>query len=267
MPLPDFRIPNRVATLLLGLACLATGDLAAAAQPDFTGLWTVADVHVIVKPDDDGSSFTFDTNSAEAKAGDKAPDFSANFTESTKRLRQEFLTHYDSEKEDQIRYCVPHGMPWMMLSRVADYLIDIYQTPDRITMLFEGMDASRVIHFHEKGPPATFIPSTNGYAVAHWDGNTLVIETTALKARSVVGLKQRSAEAKIVERWTLIQHPKFGKALDIDMTVTDPVVYLKPATGHQLLIPAKPGSTLNMYGCNESLWQDHLHQLNAAKPR
>jgi hypothetical protein len=246
------------------LAVLAIPTVAAAKLPDFTGMWGVADVQLIIKPDDDGSPIlTFDSSAAEIDRNQRAPDFSANFTEETLRRRANFRAHYDTEREDQVKFCVPHGMPWVMLSRVKDYLIDIYQTRDRVTMLFEGMDVHRLIHFNEAAPPDNVLPSTNGYSIAHWEGNTLVIETTHLSARNIVGLKQRSDQAQVTERWSLINHPKFGKALDIDLTVVDPMVYIHPAKGHQLLIPAKPGSTLNAYGCNETLWEEHLRQLQS----
>lgn len=250
--------------LILGLCGLAVSGAAGAKHPDFSGLWVMADVYEVVKPDEDGDFITFDSSPEEVAKADQAPDFSANFTEETKRRRAYFLSHYHKEKDDQVKYCVPHGMPWMMVSR-GDYLIDIYQTQDRVTLLFEGMDAHRVVHFNQSGPPPGFTPSTNGYSIGRWEGDALVIETSALSERNVVGLKQRSAQARVTERWRLIQHPKFGKALDIDLTVVDPVVYLKPAKGHQLLIPAPASSTLNMFSCNETLWVDHVRELEAQR--
>ncbi|MGE0113321.1 MAG: hypothetical protein AB7T07_00330 [Steroidobacteraceae bacterium] len=246
---------------ILGICSFVSSSEAAGARhPDFSGLWVMGDPYQVVKPDEDGDFLTFDSNAEDVAKAGQAPDFSANFTEETKRRRQYFLSHYDKTKDDQVNYCVSHGMPWIMTSR-GDYLIDIYQTKDRVTMLFEGMDVHRLIHFNESVPPPSFTPSTNGYSIAYWDGDTLVIETSALSERNVIGLKQRSNQARVTERWKLIQHPKFGKAVDIDLTVVDPVVYLKPAKGHQLLIQAPPGSTLNMYSCNETLWEKHVREL------
>ncbi|MGD9842761.1 MAG: hypothetical protein AB7F79_10010 [Steroidobacteraceae bacterium] len=236
-------------------------EAADARHPDFSGLWMIADVHQTVKPDEDGDFITFDSSPEEVAKASQASDFSANFTEETKRRREYFLTHYHKDTDDQVNYCVAHGMPWMMVSR-GDYLIDIHQAKDRVTMLFEGMDAYRVIHFNETAPPVSFTPTTNGYSVARWEGDSLIVKTSALSERNVIGLKQRSTQARVTERWRLIQHPKFGKALDIDLTVVDPIVYLKPAKGHQLLIPAPTGSTLNMYSCNEALWADHIRKLD-----
>jgi len=61
-----------------------------------------------------------------------------------------------------------------------------------------------------------------------WDGNTLVIETTNLKAKSrldVVG-DFYSANARIVERFTFVD----AKTLTYEATITDPTVFTRPWT-------------------------------------
>lgn len=215
----------------------------AAAHPDFSGLWLIANAELVVRPEANVANLT-----AEAKA------------------RIERYQHdYDAAKEDPVQYCVPNGMPWMMLSRARGYLLDIYQTSARLTLIFEYMDAHRLIHFNESGPPPTFTPSSNGYSVAHWDGDTLVITTTALKARNPIGLLQRSDQAQITERWRLTKSAASGKALDIDLTITDPVVYTVPAHAYQRFVPAPPGSVLNTYGCADSMYDDHIRAVDAQR--
>jgi hypothetical protein len=62
-----------------------------------------------------------------------------------------------------------------------DHLIDIYQTPDRVTMLFEGYDVHCLIHLDQTAAPENSMPSTIGYSPGHWEGAVLVIETSALR--------------------------------------------------------------------------------------
>ena len=185
--------------------------------------------------------------------------------EATARV-EHFKTSYDTVKEDQVQFCVPNGMPWLMLSRARDYLVDIYQTPARVTMTFEFMDTHRLIHMNESGPPPTFTPSAAGYSVAHWEGQTLVINTTALKARHPVGILQRSAQAQVTERWQLVKDAEHGHALEVRMTITDPVNYKHPASAYQRYVPAPAGSVLNTYGCAESLFDDHIKAVDAKRP-
>ncbi|MGE0113850.1 MAG: hypothetical protein AB7T07_03035 [Steroidobacteraceae bacterium] len=244
---------------------LTVPGMALAARPNFSGMWNVAeDGRLVISPDDDGHFFTLDPKWDPRNA---VPDFRDNFTDETRRRREYFLAHYNRAKDDQAQYCVQNGMPWTMVSRTSDYLFDIYQTSDRITVDYEIHDAHRVIHFRESGPPASFVPNTMGYSVARWEGDTLVIETSGLSARNPLGIKQRSDQMHITERWRLIRHPKFGKALEIDLTVVDPVVYIKPAKGYQLLVPAPAGSTLIMYSCSEALWEDRVHELERLHAR
>ena len=199
----------------------------------------------------------------------KPGDDPSNFTPAAKEALDYYKRNYDTQRDLPINFCVPHGMPWIMLSRARDYLIDIDQTSERITMLFEGLDMHRLIYFHQKKVPEGFRPSTYGYSRAHWEGQTLVIETSALHAINPVGPLQRSDKAHVTERWRIVQDATYGRALSIDVVEEDPLVFQHAAPGHQLLIPAAPGSALNEYGCSQSLWEDHIKTvkpLDASNP-
>ncbi|MGE0116240.1 MAG: hypothetical protein AB7T07_15320 [Steroidobacteraceae bacterium] len=213
-----------------------------AVHPNFNGLWKVANPDLTIKPDEDKTNLT---------------------DEAQRRLRM-FASEYGAN-EDPIKYCMAHGMPWMMVSKARDYLIDIYQNPDRITMLFEGFDQHRLIRLDQTAVPEGFATGTNGYSIGRWDGSTLVIETSALRPTNEVGPRQRSDQMHITERWRLIDQVEYGRALEVDMTVVDPVIFRKPAHGYQLFVPAAPGAVLNAYGCNESAWDDHVTELQSKR--
>ncbi|MGE0116287.1 MAG: hypothetical protein AB7T07_15555 [Steroidobacteraceae bacterium] len=248
---------NRIAGAMLSLlmltvlsACvtqLPQPSTVAVERPDFTGLWKIAAYDLIVKPEND----------------------TVNLTEEAQHRLKNYMTNYDWKGADiPVKFCMPHGMPWIMLSRARDYLFDIYQTPDRITMLFEGMDVHRLIRLDQTAVPEAFVPSTNGYSLGRWEGSTLVIETSSLRpTNEVVGSYQRSGQMHITERWRLIDHAEYGRALEVDMTVVDPVIFRKPAHGYQLFVPAEPGSVLNAYACNESLWDDHVLELESQRTK
>lgn len=244
IPLRKRRAAILLFAALIGCQGVVTPAMAAhrSAHPDFRGLWQMASADLVVKPGDDPTNYT--VAAAEALA--------------------RYKRDYDTLRDQPQNFCVPHGMPWIMVSRARDYLIDIDQTDSRITMLLEGLDMHRLIYFHEPKVPAEFRPSTFGYSRAHWDSDTLVIETTHLKATNPAGPFQRSDQARVTERWHIVQDPKFGRALAIDLVEEDPIVFQHPAPAHQLLIPAEPGSALNAYGCTESLWDDHIRTV---KPR
>lgn len=227
------------AAVFVWVLAIASASAPAATRPDFTGLWQMADADLVVKPDDDES----------------------NLTEETLRRRAYYRANYDAKLFDPSKSCVPHGLPWIMTSRARNYVIDIFQAPSRITMLFEGMDVHRLIRFGPHLVPDEFLPSTNGWSTARWEDRTLVIETSALAPRHPIGLMQRSDEARVTERWRLVQHPKFGEAIDVEITVVDPVVYRAPAHGRQLFVRAPAGTVLNYYGCNETAWEERLARV------
>ncbi|MGD9843243.1 MAG: hypothetical protein AB7F79_13125 [Steroidobacteraceae bacterium] len=217
-------------------------------HPDFTGLWKVADPELTVKPPE----LAFYLQDKDA----------AILTDEAKRRFNAYTSNYNTQIESPELFCMAHGMPWIMVPRAREYLIDIYQTPDRVTMLFEGYDIHRLIHLDQTAVPDNVLPSTNGYSLGHWEGSTLVIETSALRPTNEVGPKQRSDQMLVTERWRLIQHPIYGRALEVDLTVVDPVIYSKAAHGYQLFAPGPPGGVLNAYGCNESMWDDHVTELD-----
>lgn len=231
--------------LLLAIGTLLTGVNAANARPNFTGKWQVADPDFIVRPD------------VHATEADYTPEAWANL--------QDYRANWDQEVDDPAKFCVRYGMPHTMTTRARDYLVDINQTATRITVLVEYMDNYRLIHLDKSVVPEIVSPSNNGYSIARWEGNTLVIETTALKARNPVGPIQRSAEARITERWTLGKDPQFGKVLNIDMTVDDPEVFRRPFKVRQKYRVAPAGAELNEYGCVDAVWDDYVARKRAGR--
>jgi hypothetical protein len=84
-----------------------------------------------------------------------------------------------------------------------------------------------------------------GNPVGHWEGNTLVVETTNLKPESGGGGRYTDA-AKVTERLTRTAYDE----LTYDVTVSDPNVWTKPYT---LRYPFKldPEYKVYEYACHE----------------
>ena len=80
--------------------------------------------------------------------------------------------------------CLPPGMPRASLS-VAPYPFEILQTPGQVTFILEAMNVVRRIHLN-RDHPNYVEPSWNGDAVGHWEGDTLVIDTIGLNAKSTM---------------------------------------------------------------------------------
>jgi hypothetical protein len=83
------------------------------------------------------------------------------------------------------KFCVPDGVPRSMTS---PYPFEIIHDPaDQITMVHELNHQVRVI-FMDKPVPTyqqvVAVPYYNGHSVGHWEGDTLVVQTTGFNDKS-----------------------------------------------------------------------------------
>jgi hypothetical protein len=145
--------------------------------------------------------------------------------------------------------CVTRGFPASMLPFRYNNGIRVYQAPGYVTIALE-MLGTRVIPIRT-GDPQHWPKEVEAYlgnSVGHWEGNTLVIETTNLKtgdsatqnsfARNGSPLNMAtmgvppwntiptSAKAKVVERLT----PTGPDSIIYEMTYSDPEVFTAPFT-------------------------------------
>lgn len=104
----------------------------------------------------------------------------------------------------------------------------IFQTAKQLVILHEWNASYRQIFFDGRKLPEDMVPTWNGYSVAHWEGDTLVVESAGYRDDSWLDTLGNffSSEARVTER---IRRPTFG-ALDVDVTVNDPTVFTKPWT-------------------------------------
>jgi hypothetical protein len=104
----------------------------------------------------------------------------------------------------------------------------IFQMPTELVILHEFNASYRQIFMDGRKLPEDMLPAWNGYSVAHWEGDTLVVESAGYRDDSWLDTSGNffSSEAHVTER---IRRPNFG-SLDIDVTVDDRKVFTKPWT-------------------------------------
>ena len=131
--------------------------------------------------------------------------------------------------------CKPNGIP-----RTGVGAMQIVQTPQLIAVLIESAPSSvyRVIYMDGRPVPADMDESYMGFSVGHWEGDTLVIDTTNFNDDTWLGgqghgrqkyTSIHSNKMTTTERWT-----REGNTLTAEMTVEDPVAFTKP-----WLLPAR----------------------------
>lgn len=227
---------------------LATGTAAVAAQPmhpDFSGVWGA-----YVEPGQ--SSFR------SFRAGVKLP-LKPDAQDKVKEYR-ELITPGD---DNPGKFCLGYGMPESMMFS-GGYPMEIVQRPDMIFIVYEAYHETRQFNFGRKIiKPGDRIPDRDGYSTAHWEGDTLVVETTSLKEQEDETWPH-SADARIVERYHLAADSKNDKVLEDDWTMYDPAFYTEPVKGVKKW-SLEPQGVLLPYECDEEGWLDHLEALRKAK--
>ncbi len=126
--------------------------------------------------------------------------------------------------DDPTAHCFPAGVPRSIWVPEG---IDIIQTSDYIILLFERTQW-RIIPLDGRAHLPDTIRLWQGDSVGHWEGDTLVVDTTNLNGKTWLDEAGEiiSYAAHVVERFI----PVGPDTLRYEATVTDPVVYSRPWT-------------------------------------
>ena len=129
-----------------------------------------------------------------------------------------------------IRWCNLLGMPFVMDSGRP---LDIRQGATAIIIVPENASAPRYLYTNRDAHVSNDIydPSTNGDSIAHWENDTLVVDTVGFHGQhgitAIPGGGFRTEKSHLVERYRLI---KDGAGLSVTFTWTDPTVFRTPHT-------------------------------------
>src|SRR5690606_36862335 len=130
------------------------------------------------------------------------PAPSPPLTEAAKKLRDVYEAQFTLD-DDPGRFCIWPGMPRAPWGE--PFPIEIIHRPQDVTIYWEGYGMYRKIYMAEHAPPMPPIPSAMGYSVAHWEGDTLVVETTNLKPYPYMTRLATTSDAHVVERLSLVE--------------------------------------------------------------
>ncbi|HTC36446.1 MAG TPA: hypothetical protein VK724_23905 [Bryobacteraceae bacterium] len=126
--------------------------------------------------------------------------------------------------DDPTAHCFPAGVPRSMYVPTSYHFI---QTADYLVVLHERV-AWRIVSLKARPHLPDSMRLWQGDSVGHWEGDTLVVDTTNLNGKTwlnEVGEIVSYAE-HVVERFT----PTDPDTIRYEATVTDPVVYTRPWT-------------------------------------
>jgi len=122
--------------------------------------------------------------------------------------------------------CVLPSTPGTLLQENSlTWPIQFVQTKDRIVMMIEYPMDFRIIHTDGRPHPKDPDPTFNGDSVAHWEGDTLVVDTIAIDERAPnFGGWYHSPKEHVIERYT---RPSKNYIVQ-QITIEDPLVLTKP---------------------------------------
>jgi hypothetical protein len=149
----------------------------------------------------------------------------ADLTAEAKQMMQKMR---DADLISQ-RYCRPLGMPATM---DPGRPISITQGKYELLITAPVNSQHRHIYFRDKHTnPDILDPSSDGESIAHWEGDTLVVDTVGFHEKNgrmlIPGGGYRTPNSHLVERFKLLKN---GQVLSVTSTWTDPKVFAKPHT-------------------------------------
>lgn len=132
----------------------------------------------------------------------------------------------NNSKDNPDAHCLPMGL---MQLHEHPQPRKIIQTPNLIVMIYEANSGLRQIFMDGRTlPSGDAQPWWYGYSIGHWEGDTLVVETSGFRDDVWLDINGSplTNKGRMIERF---RRPTFGK-LDIDVTIDDPSAYTKPYT-------------------------------------
>ena len=146
--------------------------------------------------------------------------------------------------------CVSGGMPNMMS---MTYGMEIQQTKDRITIYGELNDVYRRIYLDGRKPSAKVLddPTFAGYSTGHWEGDTLVVDTVAIREDALFDtFSPHSDQFTVRERIRFLS----PDVLEDQFTDMDPKALVEPFHSVRTYRKAAPpNDELREFSCAEGL--------------
>jgi hypothetical protein len=149
--------------------------------------------------------------------------------------------------------CISRGLAGSILPSSYGNGTQIVQAPGLVTILHEKVHEARIIPLDQRPHVGTSIRSYMGDSRGHWDGNTLVVETTNfLDGTTSIGRNGGNAVAtsdalRLVERFTRVD----PDTMNYELTVDDPRIFTAP---WKIAFPItqESGYELFEYTCHET---------------
>jgi hypothetical protein len=189
-------------------------------KPDLSGIWQVQ-----AEPRPPGGLFGLGESPNSKYFRDILSDFKPDERPLTPAGAELLRKHGQPGVVNPTLNCLPDGVPH------GDLLPEpfkIIHSPGVIVMLYEVETTFRQIFTDGRKLPADPSQTWQGYSVARWEGDTLVIETSGFNDLGWLDARGtgHSADMRVEERF---RRRDYGH-LDLTITITDPQTFTRPIT-------------------------------------
>jgi hypothetical protein len=141
--------------------------------------------------------------------------------------------------------CISRGIPGSMMPAIYGNSYDIVQAPGFVVIRYEMVHEARVIPLDGSPHLPPSMRTYMGDARGHWEGDTLVVETTNIRDE-IAYRGSTAATLKIVERFTRVAPDKVRWAVTVD----DPSTWTRPWT-FAMPLTRDDNEQLVPYECHE----------------
>jgi hypothetical protein len=150
--------------------------------------------------------------------------------------------------EDRSLYdqCISRGLPGSMMPAIYGSSYEIVQGPGYVGIVYEMIHETRIIPLDARPHVGQIVRSYMGDARGHWDGDTLVVETTNFK-NQIAYRGSDGATLRLIERFKRIG----PSTVQWSVTADDPHTWARPWTFAMNLTQKDQSQQPFEYACHE----------------
>jgi hypothetical protein len=143
--------------------------------------------------------------------------------------------------------CISRGAVGSIMPAIYGNGVRIAQSPNTVAINYEMIHDTRVIRLDNRPPLPDEIRQWVGASRGHWDGDTLVVESSNFNDRTnLAGGTPNSEALKLTERFRRVD----PEMIEYTVTIEDPIALTAPFT-MRLMLTTQPGYLFLEYSCHE----------------
>src|SRR5437764_735314 len=151
--------------------------------------------------------------------------------------------------------CITRGVPGGMFPAGYNNAYEILQAPGYVVIHYEMIHEPRIIPIDGRAHLPSRVRSWNGDPRGHWEGNTLIVDTTNYNNKGWIATSAAAGRIKgvpqteslhVVERFTPID----ANTITYEATIDDPAMFTRPWTV-SIPLHRDRAYTIYEYACHE----------------